>query len=462
MLNTSSVQFRTRRGGGGGAACMLAITTGLLCLFVVIMDEKWLRPLLPIVYFVQILAIVLLVRKYRSSLYGMLSPSGIGLLYVNISLVFGALAFHLDQIVSDDMMNAYLLWGDLPAIVTFFLIANFGMALPMFWFRSSNSASPEVARPNSGKPVLYSALLSLILALSLVIDFSFAAVFRICVALAILHNVFSNRMRLRWGYVFIVVMALAIASSDSKRNAIFIVLPAIWLEHNYYTVRKIGIKQAMLFIALGIAIFYLILAMSVMRGYGLLDPKGFFDALTLVPTYLGNPNVWAFLANNFEISSVFFSSHNSVHMINVDSSLIAYGETVAKAFFVGIPEGVFNYKPESILELYTREWDPTFRSGGGSYPITLLSEMYWNFAWLGLFGLVALSYGSEKLYAKMTDFARNGRNQMVVFLLSLYVFFLFLVRGSGLDIFVAYTLIAAGVVFVFIGSAKKLSKSFGG
>jgi hypothetical protein len=440
-------------------ALSLHVTAAVaLTAVVCVTATEQLKPFAATIYLIQLTSILAICYFFRGGTSALIRPSIVGLAYLNISFIFGAAAFHFGQITQLEMLDAYRGWHDFKEIMLFFVLANFLAALPAI-AESKNQFNEarknSIERPQSNLTLLL--ILSITLLASTAIDHELVAVVRITICIAIFCVVFQQRYQTRWIIVIATILLIATVSSDSKRNAIFLALPALWLELSTGSINRLSLKVVMLTMIGASFLIVLIMAMSIMRGYGLLDPANFFDAITLVPKYIQDPKAWSFLANNFEFSTVFFSSHNAIHLINQNSILLAMGETLLKPFFTGIPESVFGYKPRTILDLYTSTWSPTFRGIGGSYPITFLSEFYWNFHWLGLIPLTAFMLLIEKLYNQLKSCNAHKTTYKFIFWMCVYFFMLFLMRGSGLDIVFAYMLISTLVIATVIAPAKLIN-----
>src|SRR5690606_15480936 len=127
---------------------------------------------------------------------------------------------------------------------------------------------------------------------------------------------------------------------------------------------------------------------------------------------------------------------NYVHSNQVE---LTYGSTFLKFFFLPLPRSIFPYKPDSMIDIYTKKFMPEFRAEGGSYPIIIYSEVFWNFHILGLFFLYFIFRVLNNFYIKLIENVnRNVINVKTIFLLFMYVTLIQFVRGSGLEIWLLY------------------------
>ncbi|MEM7765522.1 MAG: hypothetical protein AAF290_15765 [Pseudomonadota bacterium] len=67
------------------------------------------------------------------------------------------------------------------------------------------------------------------------------------------------------------------------------------------------------------------------------------------------------------------------------------GETFLKPFLSFVPRALWEGKPETISRLFSLVFNRPFYDAGGSQPITLIGELYWNLGWAG--SLAMLPFG---------------------------------------------------------------------
>ena len=188
----------------------------------------------------------------------------------------------------------------------------------------------------------------------------------------------------------------------------------------------------------------LILAMSVMRGYGSSGPDDTVDIINLVPriiSYVGMNDFLKYFLLNIEVNYTFFHSFNAMEYIMNDSGLVTYGSTIYKMFFVFFPRSLFSFiKPDSFIHLYIESYNPGLRLAGGSYPPNLYAEMFWNFHFSGFIILNLLFLAFSKIYALTIKHLISGQYFKYSFLLFIYLFLVTYFRGSGLDMFTVYVI----------------------
>ena len=102
-------------------------------------------------------------------------------------------------------------------------------------------------------------------------------------------------------------------------------------------------------------------------------------------------------------------------------------------------------KPDSIIELYTSVYSPSFRLIGGSYPINILSEYFWNFHFMGIVIVLVVAILSNHFFLNIIKHIGTFSFVSRIWMLYAYMHFITYVRGSGLDQYLVYIFI--GFIF---------------
>jgi len=236
------------------------------------------------------------------------------------------------------------------------------------------------------------------------------------------------------GYLLIILI-MAVVSINEKREAIFLILPVLYLE----VIRnKLNLNFKNL-IFLSILLLYcmtLILAMSIARGYGGFGQyQSIFSSIGLIPSYISSDIFIGGLLLNIEVGYVYFHSLNSIELIINNPTLLAFGSTIIKAFFIVLPRSIVPFKPDSIITLYTTNYDPAFRVVGGSFPINIFSEFFWNFHIFGILLSLLLILFCRLLYKNLYQAIDISSIPKTLFYFVCYFNILTLARGSGLDLY---------------------------
>ncbi len=236
-------------------------------------------------------------------------------------------------------------------------------------------------------------------------------------------------------YFFVLLMMSAVSFED-KRQAILLILTIGFIEFGIKR-RKVGFASIMSSITVMIAGFFLIVAMSIKRGYGSyegVDNQSVLNLISYVPRYVSEDFFLQAIANNLEISYAYVHSSNGLNIAIEDPDIFLFGSTFLKPAFLFIPRFVYPNKPRSMIDQYTRTYSPGVRARGISHPVNLYVEFFWNFRYLGIllifpcFVVINTIYdrflcSKENLYMPAMAVGLFMLNQWVVF-----------IRGSGLEL----------------------------
>lgn len=259
------------------------------------------------------------------------------------------------------------------------------------------------------------------------------------------QNLKSGTLRATCYMVFILFFASF--SMHDKREAIFLIFPIAYLEltnQNYKINFKFLYSSAIFIVFLS----FVIITMSVARGYGGAQHDTLIASLLNIQNYISSPYFISGFLANIEVSYFHFHAVNSIDMVMKDYELLSYGETLIKPLFILIPRSLMEAKPDSILTLYTSAHAPSIREIGGSWTISLFSELFWNFHFFGLPFVWLFAYFGVKLQRKLNSSSAQKKWLKLLFWLFCYMHLMTLVRGSGLDQYIVYLAIAALLISI--------------
>ena len=83
---------------------------------------------------------------------------------------------------------------------------------------------------------------------------------------------------------------------------------------------------------------FIIITMSVARGYGGEQHNTLISAFSAVPDYIFSPMFLSGFLANIEVTYFHFHAVNSIDMVVKDLELLSYGETFIKPLFIFVPE----------------------------------------------------------------------------------------------------------------------------
>lgn len=415
-----------------------------------------------------VLVIGFLIPPEKRNLF-LLSPSFIAVSYLNINSLLGSWALK-NGYSFEVMLIPYGNWQHLDYSTGFFNIINFFIINTYFLSRRF-----KIKRA----PVLYDMqkvgkLTSAALGLLLIIIFSFVGInlsffsgdpsdfyvipksLGAILIFVVLFRFYKLKFRLICYGVIIVIFAAS--SFEDKRDAIFLLLPILLLESTRYSF-TLGVRKLFIGVVTAFFVGYLIIVMSILRGYGEYDPRGFWNATSYVDDYMASETFIASFMNNIEASYTFFHSHNAIENVINDPDLLSHGSTLIKPLFIFIPRTYFPEKPESIIELYTNSFSREMRSAGYSAPISFQSEMFWNFHFFGIIAAIFFFFFFNSIYLNIAHLIK--RDEIINFIPLLYIYqqSLVLFRGSGLDQYAIDIIISFAVFAIVQLIARVLSKS---
>lgn len=450
-------------------ACMGVLLT-LFCLAVAALaSEFYVKKLMGVLYSIQVFGLLFLcIRTVKKRPVLFLSPSFLFLAYVGVTVCIGAFVFSGNYALQIMWLDQFWIWEDIHSIYACISV-SFGIFFLLVLHNASSPSSSinryllgDDGEWGFGQKLFVTFLLAFLTLGFLTIgsnslekpsSFIDLEIFPMVIAVSAIYAARKSPNVTFWILVLAMILLISLFSAHNKRAAIFIMFPAVFVFMQRSDVFKIQMRTVLVGLLITGLLLYFIAAMSLTRGYGGYEGVSFIEALALVPDYMTSIDIIGSLANNLEASYMFYVLHDSVNLSTVEAvSPLEYGATYLKLFFVGIPESLLGYKPESIISSYTSFTNPYLRSIGGSLPPTALGEVFWNFGYWGLFilpiivRLLDLAYSKIcKIYHRSTGFASSVLVLITIELQLQYI------RGSGLDMMLAYLLLALPYVAVGAG-----------
>lgn len=395
----------------------------------------------------------------------LLSPSFIVVSYININFFIGSIVFNAGLVI-DFVLVPYHQWKNQHLTMAYFNCAN--LLIVISYLVAHKLKLPNLTNFYNLRKVQNQSLIViggfLILLFSYVqIDLSFLGAdgsFHIIpkslgaiLIFVVCFRSFSLPYRIL--SYFLVIFLFAVAAFEDKRDAIFLLLPILLLEFTRYPI-IINFKKIILgFFVVGF-ISYLIIVMSILRGYGSFEPKGFFDATKYVKEYIYSESFVPSFMNNIEVSYTYFHSNNSVEYVLEDPSLLSYGSTIIKPLFIMFPRYMFPWKPDSIIHLYTSTFSKEMRDRGVSWPVSIQSELFWNFHFVGIAIGAFIFFIFNSVYLKVIDLIVKDEIINSIHLLYIYQQSLVLFRGSGMDQFIIDVFLSTLFVIILKLTIKAL------
>jgi len=413
-------------------------------------------------YLTQLVFISVILYKEEKNLLFLLSPSYICILYSSLNFILGHYVISRGIGSTGSFLSIaemFQNYESISFITIFFLLCNLFVFLAIDFKKTIGISLVKFHFKKNFNTYQGLVLIGVIFLLGFIeIDLSFfggAGDYSYALKLGlfiILVYLFNRKKLVRYIYYLAGVILLLMNHYDDKRNILYAVVLIIFLEllKNKSSV-SIRFKQLLISMIAGAFIFILIIISSITRGYGNYDVGSAIEATYYVSDYLKIDYLNEALVANFELASMYGNTSNAVDYVYKGEVELLYGSTFLKVIFLPIPKRIFPNKPDSMIDIYTRKYDPEFRRIGGSYPISIYGEAFWNFHLFALIFLFLIFYFINRLYLKMVLYLKQDiLNIKSFFLLYMYITIIQFIRGSGLEMWLLYALISMPFSYLFI------------
>ena len=145
------------------------------------------------------------------------------------------------------------------------------------------------------------------------------------------------------------------------------------------------------------------------------------------------------ITDNLELNYNYGVSITSVD--HVLSSLIPYqyGASLIKVLFLPIPRDAVSFKPDSMMQLFTKVYKPEWWDHEGSMPVIFSSDMFMNFHFFGLLPYAIVWIFIDKAF--LLFHTTHPRSFVFCSCAFLFITILMFARGSGLEQWLLYYLL---------------------
>jgi hypothetical protein len=401
---------------------------------------------------------------YRTrNIFSFASPINLIFFYTTLSLALGAWAYQKGYVLVEKDMMTFEAWRHMDVSLSFIMLSLSVMLSTEYYFQKRTCELPHSFAVKTNRSSMLSGLVlapffffSLDLALLggdgdlSIIPKTILAIFIIIATQRI------EKKYMRWAIYFLLITGFATFSIEDKREAIFLIFPAAYLELSRKKIKLTPKVIIWIFIII-IFLMALILIMSVARGYGGFGTfRTLLDAIPFVIEYATSDVFIAGLFANIEVNYFFIHALNAIEIIVNDPQHISLGLTIVKPLFVFLPRSIAEWKPESIIGLYTSVYDPAIRAIGGSWPISVISEFFWNFYFFAPIFTLLFSLFLLKFQILINKSIQKNNNYILAFLLFSYMNLITLARGSGFDQYAVFVIL--GGFFVFLCKSISICK----
>lgn len=393
------------------------------------------------------------------------SPSFLTITYLGLNFFMGHYVVSNNLGLTDKYFNQFVKFQSVNFITFYFLLCNLivFLSIPLKKMRKYQYDKNKLNKVSKNTTLVFSLLFFMIIVSFIYIDLSFIGgggnfnyVYKLSSAIILMFLIKHYGLKKRVLFYLLFLLIFVLSSFESKREIIYVLILILIVESFRYRINfNLSIKKLILYFCSFFLLFEIIIVSSIMRGYGNYNIDNPVDAISYSFDYLQSDFAKDVLVENFELSAVYGSSSIAVNYVYSDEVGLLYGSTFLKFLFIPIPRSILPNKPKSMVKIYTDKFDPKFSSIGGTNPIIIYSELFWNFSLFGFFFLYIIYYFFNRAFLKLYDLlVYNNISLKGVFILYMYVTFIQFVRGSGFDLWLLYALLS--LPFLLIVKLLKL------
>lgn len=223
--------------------------------------------------------------------------------------------------------------------------------------------------------------------------------------------------------------------TDDRRNWLFLILSILFMI--FVKIKNKNIIKIILsgFTAL-VVLSYILVAF---RTDGLFNYNAVFDRLT------NNSNV---LMAIFEIESDFPIVSDDVVLLfdglEVKNTInFTYGINFFKPLYSFIPRDIWDDKPISISRLFAKKFNSDFYVQGGSEPLTIYGELFWNFGYFSFIFFIVFAYIAATLDKHVKHAILHNNESELALYITLIALSFVLLRGPIDNFWLMYAIMFA-------------------
>lgn len=244
------------------------------------------------------------------------------------------------------------------------------------------------------------------------------------------------------------LLLMVVFSFENKREVAVALFLILFVEaHFRQTPFRLSMGMLLRYAAVGVVFMALIVIASILRGYGAVPASTMVEAILLVPQYLSSDTFIDGITDNLELNYNYGVAVAAVdHVLN---GHIPYqlGASIIKVLFLPFPRDLVFWKPESVMQIFTQVYAPSWWAEDGSMPVNIYAEMFVNFHFGGVIacGLLMAVLNFMYGYFEKADARSFSANTCLFFV----IIVLFYARGSGLELYLLYYLFATPVLALY-------------
>lgn len=432
----------------------------LLCF---ILPNEKLKEIVHLLFFIQFVCGLLISRDHKNKWYFLFSPSFLVFFYVNINFFIGAYSLkeNISLEVYQHRSTSYNLISSLHIAYAYMTVCSLisMLVLP----KQLIDVNKEIKKENNVEEYSYfkiTIFIILFLTFSLIkVDLSliggagdFSTIPKSIASILLFYELSKVKYKFRYFLYAIVLLIFVFTNFESKREAVFMLIPILFLENLFGNIQtfKFSIKKFFISVFSIIVLVYALLVMTIARGFGGYDVTNPLNSVKYVKDLINDFNIGGLLFTISEAPTTTYVSIKAVSLASENSNLLTYGSTYWKLFFIPIPRSLFEEKPMSMTLIYTKIEDPSFYGVGGSLPINVFAEAFWNFHFFGVVFIGFMIYFLNQSYSKMISLIQlNTISPLVAGYLFAFTYLIGFYRGFGFDLYCVNIIVGFFFSFAF-------------
>ena len=208
-------------------------------------------------------------------------------------------------------------------------------------------------------------------------------------------------------FIFALSILFFVVFSEDRRDFLALTLVAFLASSLFYRISMLRISLAT--VLFGLFILYVSIS---------LRTNGFFDLGAALERVSDYSQLQAVLEVETDFSIVYDD-----YILFWDSRFDyqhLYGVSFLKPLVSMVPRTIWESKPETSAVLFSQIFNPTFHYFGGTEPVTIFGELFWNFGWFSLvfFVLMGCGYRIIDKSFQTSVIERDGSTQAFYLVLS--------------------------------------------
>lgn len=423
---------------------------------ILFIDSHLVKELVGYVFFIQLILAINYSKVFNNKSLYFFSPGFLAVLYINLSIILGNYSLY-NNLSIDEYKYRDTLYNNLENLqvaYSYILLCSW-IAIISVNTRNFNQINLSLINKIKDRSVTGKLVLSFVLLIFfsvIKIDLStiggvgdFSTIPKTVTSIIIIILLSKNKVKFRFILYLFIFLLFVFTNFESKREAVFMALPMFLFETLFGNIKPfdISFKKVAIYLVGGITMVYLILVMTIARGYGGYPLSGPLDAINYVPNLIDDYDLISLVSTTSEAPTTTYHSVKAIELINEDISLLSFGSTYAKLLFIFLPKSIFDYKPLSMTTIFTGFEDSDFLDIGGSLPINFYAEAFWNFYFFGCLVVLLILIAFNNVYIWMIKQLQQKHLPLMFYgIVFAYTYIIGFYRGFGFDLYGVMIIVA--------------------